>query len=391
MLVNKQLVRALSVLLCVCMAAVLRPAVTAQTNDAQVPPLTVTAPSAILIEQTGGMVLFEKNADEVMPPASVTKVMTLLLAVEAIEAGRLRLEDMTTASEHANSMGGKQIWLEVGEQMSIHDLFKATAISSANDAAVALGEAVAGSESAFVSLMNARAQELGMSNTAFLNASGLDEQGHVSTARDIALMSRELLMHPMITDYTTVWMDSLRDGKTSLVNTNKLVRFYEGTTGLKTGTTDSAGYCLSASAQRGGLKLIAVVMGEKTSEERFASARALLDYGFANWQVITPKPPEEPIGPVKVLKGTAPTVEVVSRPAGEAVIRKGEESTIKYKVELVPDVVAPVAAGQTLGRVVMYSGDREIGSYPLTAANYVGRLTFWVSFQALWRSLLGLK
>ncbi len=391
MLGYKRRIKAAAVLLAVCMAVMLCPVVNADTANAQTLPVAITAPSAILIELNSGEVLFEKNADEVMPPASVTKIMTLLLAIEAIEQGKLGLQDMVSTSENASKMGGKQIWLEVGEEMSVNDLLKATAISSANDAAVALGEAVAGSESTFVALMNGRAKELGMNNTEFLNASGLDAQGHVSTARDIAIMSKELLSHPVIKDYSTVWMDSLRDGKTSLVNTNKLVRFYEGATGLKTGTTDSAGYCLSASAERNGLSLIAVVVGEKTSEERFASARTLLDYGFANWEVVTPKPLDAPIEPVKVIKGTSPTVEVESQTTKEVVIRKGEEESIEYKVEIVNDVSAPVAAGQTLGRVVMFSGGKEIGSYPLTAANYVGRLTFWVAFKALWTSMLGLK
>ncbi len=391
MRIKKRQVRAIAVLLIACMAVMLCPVANAESKNNDALPVSITAPSAILIELNSGEVLFEKNADEVMPPASVTKIMTLLLAVEAIEQGKLGLQDMVSTSENASKMGGKQIWLEVGEEMTVNDLFKATAIASANDAAVALGEAVAGNESTFVAMMNERAKELGMENTVFMNASGLDAEGHVSTARDIAIMSRELLLHPMIKDYTTVWMDSLRDGKTSLVNTNKLVRFYDGATGLKTGTTDSAGYCLSASAERNKLSLIAVVMGEKTSEERFASARTLLDYGFANWEVITPKPLDTPIEPVKVIKGTEPVVEVESHPAKEVVIRKGEEESIEYKVEIVSDVQAPVAAGQTLGRVVMYSNGKEIGSYPLTAAKYVGKLTFWVAFKALWRSMLGLK
>ncbi len=391
MLVKRRRLGAAGALVTVCMAVMLCPAAYADTANSGVPPVEITAPSAILIERISGEVLFEKNADEVMPPASVTKIMTLLLAVEAIEEGKLSLEDMVGVSENANSMGGKQIWLEVGEEMSVNDLIKATAISSANDAAVALGDAVAGSESTFIALMNERAKELGMENTTFLNASGLDAPGHMSTSRDIAIMSKELLSHPMIIDYTTIWMDSLRNGKTLLVNTNKLVRFYEGTTGLKTGTTNSAGYCLSASAERGGLSLIAVVMGDKNSEERFTSARTLLDYGFANWEVVAPKPLETPIEPVKVIKGTEETVAVESHPAGTVLIRKGEEGSIEYKVEIAADVTAPVAAGQTLGRVVMYSGGREIGSYPLTAAKYVGKLTFWVAFRALWTSMLALK
>lgn len=374
----------------ICMAALVCPTVMAD-NAAQALSVEVPAPSAILIDGISGEVLFEKNADEQMPPASVTKIMTLLLTIEAIDTGKMKLEDKVSVSEHASSMGGSQIWLEVGEQMSVNDLVKATAISSANDAAVALGENVSGSEDTFVALMNQRAKELGMNNTVFKNASGLDEDGHVTTARDIAIMSKELLSHPLIKQYSTVWMDSLRDGKTSLVNTNKLVRFYDGTTGLKTGTTDSAGYCLSASAERNGLSLIAVVMGAKTSEERFASARTLLDYGFANWQVYTPKPLEKPVEPVKVINGTESTVAVESHPMAAVVIKKGQEQNIEYKVEVVKDVQAPVALGQTLGRVVLYIGDKEVGSYPLTAVKYVGKLTFWVALQMLWTHMLNMK
>ncbi|SDM89632.1 D-alanyl-D-alanine carboxypeptidase family protein [Acetanaerobacterium elongatum] len=373
-----------------CMAALVCPTVMAD-NAPQALPVDVPAPSAILIDGISGEVLFEKNADEQMPPASVTKIMTLLLTMEAIDAGKMKLEDMVSVSEHASSMGGSQIWLEVGEQMSVNDLLKATAISSANDASVALGENISGSEDTFVALMNQRAKELGMNNTVFKNASGLDEDGHVTTARDIAIMSKELLSHPLIKQYSTVWMDTLRGGETSLVNTNKLVRFYEGTTGLKTGTTDSAGYCLSASAERNGLSLISVVMGAKTSEERFASARTLLDYGFANWQVYTPKPLEKPVEPVKVVNGTESTVAVESHPMAAVVIKKGQEQDIEYKVEVVKDVQAPVALGQTLGRVVLYIGDKEIGSYPLTAVKYVGKLTFWVALQMLWANMLNMK
>ncbi len=386
---GNRLRRALAGLMAISFAAALYPSLYADNPSAAA--LEITAPSAILMEANSGEVLFEKNADEKMPPASVTKIMTLLLAFEAIEAGKLRLEDMVSVSKNANSMGGKQIWLEVGEEMSVNDLIKATAVSSANDAAVALGEAVTGSEDTFVALMNQRAKELGMENTAFVNASGLDAEGHISSARDIAIMSKELLSHPLIKQYSTIWMDSLRDGKTSLVNTNKLIRFYEGATGLKTGTTDSAGYCLSATAERNGLALIAVVIGDRTSEDRFDSARTLLDYGYANWEVVTPKALEEPIPPVKVLKGTENTVEVVSHPSKQVVIKKGEEAKIEYKVEVVNDVMAPVALGQSLGRVVMSIDGREIGSYPLTAAKYVGKLTFWVAFSSFWRSVLSMK
>ncbi len=375
----------------VCTAFFLSPVLGAENAAEPEVPVAVTAPSAILMDGISGEVLFEKNADEQLPPASVTKIMTLLLTMEALDAGKIKLDDTVSVSENASSMGGSQIWLEVGEQMTVNDLLKATAISSANDAAVALGDKVAGSETSFVALMNQRAKELGMNNTVFKNATGLDAEGHVTTARDIAIMSKELLSHPLIKQYSTVWMDSLRDGATSLVNTNKLVRFYEGTTGLKTGTTDSAGYCLSASAERGGLALIAVVMGDKTGDERFASARTLLDYGFANWQVYTPKPLDKPVEPVKVVNGTESTVAVESHPLKAVVIKKGQDKDIEYKVEIVPDVQAPVAMGQTLGRVALYIGDKEIGSYPLTAVKYVGKMTFWVALKMLWASMLNMQ
>ena len=223
-----------------------------------------------------------------MPPASITKIMTLPMVIEALDAGTITLETAVTCSPHAASMGGAQIWLEPGEQMTVHELLKATAISSANDAAVALGELISGSEEAFVARMNERAGELGMKNTTFQNATGLDAQGHLTTARDIAVMSQALLSHPLITEYSTVWMDSLRNGETQLVNTNKLIRFYEGATGLKTGTTDKAGYCVTASAKKNGMELVAVILDGQTSDLRFSAAKALLNYGFANYELANP-------------------------------------------------------------------------------------------------------
>ena len=254
---------------------------TPQSSQAEMP-VEVPAKSAILMEQSTGQVLCEMNADEQMPPASITKVMTLLLVMEAVESGRLSLEDTVTCSPHASSMGGSQIWLEVGEQMTVQDLIKATAVASANDASVALAEKVAGSEDAFVVMMNERAEQLGMTGTHFVNCTGLDAPGHLTTARDIATMSRILIQHPMIREYSSIWMDSLRGGETQLVNTNKLVRFYDGATGLKTGTTDGAGSCLAATATRNGLSLVAVSLGSATSDERFQSARNILEYGCAN-------------------------------------------------------------------------------------------------------------
>jgi len=243
---------------------------------------SIPAKSAILMDQQSGRVLFEQNADEPVAPASITKIMTLLLVIEALEEGKISLEDKVVTSELAASMGGSQIWLEPGEEMTVDELLRAVAIASANDASVALAEHVAGSEPAFIERMNKRAAQLGMQNTRFLNCTGLDEEGHVTTARDVAIVSRELISHPMIIEYSTIWMDELRNGETQLVNTNKLVRFYPGATGLKTGTTSIAGSCLSATATRDGLSLVAVVMGAPNSDSRFAAARGLLDYGFAN-------------------------------------------------------------------------------------------------------------
>lgn len=355
----------------------------AQETAAGQTPLAMNVKSAILLEQSTGQVLYEANADEPMAPASITKVMTLLLTMEAVESGKLKLEDMVSCSEHASTMGGSQIWLEPGEQMSVDHLLKATAISSANDAAVLLAEAVAGSEETFVEQMNVRAKELGMKNTVFKNASGLDENGHVSTARDIATMSRELVRHELIRNYCTVWMDSLRDGKTQLVNTNKLVRFYEGATGLKTGTTNGAGSCLTATAQRGGLSLVAVVLGAPTSDERFAGARKLLDYGFANYAMAAPPDISAQLAPVKVLGGEKPMVEVTLSAPEPFVVRQGQEDKIEQHTSLVPDVAAPVEKGQTLGKVLITLDGMTLAEYDLRAASSVEKMTFWRALKKL--------
>ena len=332
------------------------------------------ARSAILIEQESGRVLFEKNPDEQLPPASITKVMTLLLTMEAIDQGKLTLNDMITCSAHAASMGGSQIWFEEGEQLSVDDLLKATAISSANDAAVALAEAVAGSEEAFVGMMNERAQSLGMANTHFVNATGLDAQGHVTTARDIAEMSRVLLRYPLISEYSSVWMSELRGGETQLVNTNKLVRFYDGCTGLKTGTTDGAGSCLSASATRGGLSL-------------FSAARGLLDYGFANYARVE-LPVVEGIEPIPVKHGIAQMVDVVCEPPGAVVVRIADKDAITQQADLLPELEAPVESGQTVGKVVVKVGESDLCEYRLVAAGSVERMTFFRALGILFSSLI---
>ena len=341
---------------------------------------SVPAKSAILMSQESGQVLFEKDADILHPPASITKVMTMLLVVEAIDGGRLYLDDMVTITDHASSMGGSQIWLEPNEQMTVGDLFKAVAISSANDASCALAEHLAGSEETFVEMMNRRANELGMENTSFVNCSGLDAEGHFSTARDISIMSRELLKHPVVGEYSTVWMDSLRDGETQLINTNKLVRFYEGCTGLKTGTTDGAGSCLSASAVRDGLGLVAVVMGCTTSDDRFASARGLLDYGFANYTLVSPPPVDNQLTPVKVLRGVEESVALMYDSPGQFLIDRNEEENIRQEVAIAEDVQAPVEEGQSLGRVKVYIGDEIVSQYDLKAAESVAKMNFSRAF-----------
>ncbi|MEF9853364.1 MAG: D-alanyl-D-alanine carboxypeptidase family protein, partial [Hydrogenoanaerobacterium sp.] len=289
---------------------------------------------------------------------------------------------------HAAGMGGSQIWLEPNEQMSVNDLLKAAAISSANDASVLLGEAVAGSEENFVALMNKRAAELNMKNTSFKNACGLDEAGHETTARDIALMSCELLKHPKIKEYSTVWMDSLRDGATQLVNTNKLVRFYEGATGLKTGTTDGAGSCLAASAQRGGLSLVAVVMGAPTSDERFAAARKLLDYGFASYEMAALPGISDKLTPVKVKGGTSPEVNVTYEKPADIVVKKGDEQKLEQRISLVPDLEAPVEKGQVLGRVLVVLGASPIAEYTLKAAQAVEKMTMLNGMKMLFGKLI---
>lgn len=342
----------------------------------------IPARSAILIEQSTGMVLFEKNADEILPPASITKIMTLLLTMEAIENGKIKLDDMAVCSEYAMSMGGSQIWLKAGEQMSVDDLLKAVAISSANDASVVLAEHIAGSESAFVEQMNTRAKELGMENTNFVNCSGLDAEGHLTTARDIAAMSRVLLNYEKITDYSSIWMADLRGGETQLVNTNKLVRFYSGCNGLKTGTTNDAGSCLSASASRKGMTLISVTLGSPTSAERFSAARGLLDYGFANFMKLD-LPPAEGIVPVPVKKGTAPAVDVESEPLRAVIVKVNDKANIRQEVTLEEELAAPVKQGQIIGKVTVYANDEVIHEYALFAAADVEKMTFAKAFATL--------
>ena len=317
----------------------------------------LSAPSAILMEADTGSILYEKASHEVRPCASITKVMTLLLTMEAIDSGKIALTDEVAASAHAASMGGSDIWLKEGEVMSVDDLIKATVVMSANDAAVVLAEHVAGTEDEFVGMMNARAKELGMADTVFKNCNGLDEEGHLTSAHDVAVMSRELIRHEKIFDYTTIWIDEVRGGQTQLVNTNKLIKTYPGITGLKTGTTSAAGSCISATAERGGLKLIAVVLGCPSTKDRFADAAALLDYGFAGWTVTEPETPE--LVPVPVKNGMQTEVEIEAEAALPMLVKKGSESEVTCEVSISESLEAPVEMGQE-ARVLTYTMDREV-------------------------------
>ena len=333
---------------------------------------TVDAAAAVLMEKETGAILYEQNAHDKLEPASVTKVMTLLLVLEAIDDGRLALDDMVTVSAHAASMGGSQVYLKEGEQMSVDDMLKAVAVVSGNDAAVALAEHLAGSEEGFVEQMNQRAAERGMADTCFVNCTGLPAAGHLTSAHDIAVMSRALIQHPKIRDYTTIWMDSIRGGQFQLANTNKLVRFYEGATGLKTGSTDAAGYCLSATAERDGMELIAVVLKAKTSEQRFESAKSLLNFGFANY-TLTDVYPGQALPPVDVLLGEQDTVQPVLAQSSRILVDKAQLNDVTSELRLCENVEAPVEQGQVLGTITAYFNGKSYGTLDLVATCSVER------------------
>ena len=350
--------------------------------------LSLSCASSILMEKETGTVLYEQDAHAKLEPASVTKVMTLLLVMEAVDSGRLSPDEMVTVSTHAAGMGGSQVYLKEGEQLSVSEMIKCVTVVSGNDCAVALAEHLAGSETAFVSQMNQRARELGMADTNFVNCTGLPAQGHVTSAYDIALMSRELILnHPNIRQYTTIWMDSIRDGAFGLTNTNRLVRFYQGTTGLKTGSTDAAGFCISATAERDGMELIAVIMKSPTSPERFEDAKALLDYGFANYALVNVYP-ETPLAPVDVLLGTVSQVQPQLQRECRLLVRRGEESQVTTKLTLAGDLEAPVDQGQTLGQLEVYVGDELRDTVPIVSAQQVDRLTVPGIFGRMLRQLL---
>lgn len=355
------------------------------TNAAALPAMgDLTAKSAALYDASGQM-LYEMNAEEPLQPASVTKIMTMLLAMEALDRGEVTLDTMVTGTAHAASMGGTQIWLKEGEQLSMDEMLKAIAVGSANDCAVAVAEHLCGTEEAFVERMNTRAKELGCTSTTFINANGLDADGQktLTSARDLALISVELLKHPKILDYTTIWMDTIRNGEFSLANTNKMLRSYKGLIGLKTGYISEAGFCISAAAQRDGMTLIATVMGAPTKEDRMADATALLNYGFANFAPYTPDLTDA-LTPLPVKMGQAETVAVQAEEVPPVVVAKEKIENVQTQIHLPASVEAPVAAGQELGTAEIRDGENVLFTLRLTAAEAVERL----HFQDLFRSFL---
>lgn len=368
--------------LLVLLAGAMLPAVRAAELD-------LPAPSYVLMERSTGEVLLEHNAHERLRPASVTKVMTLLLIMEALDDGRIGWDDMVQTSAAAAAKGGSQIYLEENEQLPLEEMLKSIVVSSANDCACAMAEHIAGSEAAFVEMMNARAEQLGMTDTHFVNCTGLDDEPeaaeHLTTAYDIALMSRELLGHEAIKKYTTIWMDTVRDGQFGLSNTNKLVRFYDGTTGLKTGYTSAAGHCLSASAERNGMELIAVVLHCASSTDRFESAKALLNYGFSNYALVTPEPGELPAVPVTL--GTAAEITPVLADETPILIDKALAAGVETRVCVDKSVTAPVEAGQTLGTLTITSGGQTIAERDLVAPEAVGALRWGDVYLQMLRAL----
>ncbi len=352
-------------------------------EESSVGELSLECKSAILMEAGTGKVLYEQNADEALPPASVTKVMTLLLVMEAIEEGKISLSDTVRTSAHAASMGGSQIYLKEGEEMSVEDMVKSVVIASANDAACALAEHISGSEEAFVKRMNERAAELGMKNTAFENTNGLDDtaERHLTSARDIAVMSRELIGHNKILEYSSIWMDTVRNGMFGLTNTNRLVRFYRGCTGLKTGSTNKAGFCVSATAERDGVSLICVIMGAESGDKRNAIAARLLDYGFANYGVYKYIP--EDFDDIKVTGGVEDRVRIEAKDFS-CVSEKGKISKIQFKTELPESVSAPIKKGDKIGEMIFTSDGEEIGRTEIIAASDVDKISFF----ELWYRML---
>lgn len=348
----------------------------------------INSKATVLMEQYSGAVIYEDNAKEHLPIASVTKIMSLILIMDAIKNGQLTLETQVTASSHAASMGGSQIWLKEGEVMTVDELLRAVCVASANDATVALAEAVAGSEEGFVDKMNQKAAQLNMKDTSFKNASGLDEDNHYSCALDVAVMSCELLKYELIQKYTCIWMDALRNGQSQLVNTNKLIRYYEGCTGLKTGTTSKAGSCLSASAQRDGLSLVCVVLGCPSSKDRFSAASKMLDYGFCNYTYEAIDVEPELLRDVTVTKSLKNSVKTAVSNSDKLLLKRGEKSKITKKVNLPQSVQAPISAGDNLGTVDFYLDGKKVGSAAICAAGDAPLLDFLTALLLLYKNLL---
>ena len=372
---KKIFIRTLGVFLTLAMALSVALPIYSAPSETETVNLSLNCKPAILMEASTGEVLYEQNADEALPPASVTKIMTLLLVMEAIEAGKIKYTDTVRASANACSMGGSQIYLEENEEMSVEDMIKSVVIASANDAAVALAEHIAGTEEAFVERMNQRAVELGMKNTFFENTNGLDDtvERHLTSARDIAIMSRELIKYPKITEYSSIWMDSIRNGEFGLTNTNRLIRFYKGATGLKTGSTSKAGFCISATAERDGMTLICVIMGSPTRDIRNDAAVSLLDYGFANYTIY--KKTGEVLSDIPLLRGMAPRVDAEYGDFSY-VAPKNELSSITIAVFMPEKLEAPVKKGDVVGQVIFKISDREIGRSDIIVKNTVERLSF---------------
>ena len=361
----------------------------AETAAVQAASLSLPCRAAILIDQDTGTVLYEKNADQRVPIASITKVMTLLLTFEAVRAGKINFDTQVPVSSHAASMGGSQIWLEPGEQFTLDEMLRAICVSSANDAAVAVAELVGGSEESFVAMMNAKAAELGMTDTTFKNACGLDTEGHLSTARNVAILSRTILnQYPEVLHYSGIWTDTLRNGQTMLVNTNKLLRRYDGITGLKTGTTGGAGVCISASATRNGLNLIAVVLGANSSAERFEAATKLLDYGFANYEAAAlPDLSGRPLYLAVTGSGDTEIPLDYTELPGRLLVPSGGSASLEASISLPESCAAPVNLGDQVGTVTVTSGGETVGSWPIRAAADAARMDFDTAVRLMLESL----
>ena len=350
--------------------------------------LSLNSKSACLMEASTGKVLYELNADEKMEPASVTKIMSLILVFEAMDEGKFDMTSQVSASEYASSMGGSQIWLEPGETMSVHEMLKAVIVASANDCTVALGEYVAGSEESFVALMNEKAKELGMNNTNFVNCTGLPAENHYTTARDIAIMTRELHKHTKVYDYTRIWMDTLRNGEFGITNTNKLIRFYNGATGMKTGYTSSALYCMSATAEREGMSLIAAVMKSESSDKRFADAKKLLEYGFANYSIFTPELPQ--LEELRVINGVKNSVKLETAMT-PVLVEKGKKNKIEMRIELDESIKAPVEKNTKVGIIKYTIEGKDIAKFPVCTSENVKKINFFDIFRRLISSSVAVR